>query len=284
MSNTALSRPIVITTVAELRAALSGPVALVPTMGALHAGHLALVDEAKALAATVVVSIFVNPLQFGPNEDLDRYPRTPDEDLLALAEHGVDYVFMPTVEELYPTWPISTKVVAGSVGGLFEGRSRPGHFDGVLTVVAKLLNIVRPTFVLFGRKDAQQVFLVTRMVADLNIATTVVAIDTVREPDGLALSSRNRFLDERQRRAARVLSQALEAAASSGDQGIDSVLAAAQSALMGEQLVELDYLAVVHPQTFLPVDDDYRGKATVLIAARVGSTRLIDNEPLLLTS
>ena len=284
MSNTALSRPIVITTIAELRAALSGTVALVPTMGALHAGHLALVDEAKALADTVVVSIFVNPLQFGPNEDLDRYPRTPDEDLLALAQHGVDYVFMPTVEELYPTWPISTKVVAGSVGGLFEGRSRPGHFDGVLTVVAKLLNIVRPTFVLFGRKDAQQVFLVTRMVADLNIATTVVAVDTVREPDGLALSSRNRFLDERQRRAARVLSEALEAAASSGDQGIDSVLAAAQSALMGEQLVELDYLAVVHPQTFLPVDDDYRGKATVLIAARVGSTRLIDNEPLLLTS
>jgi len=284
LSNTALSRPIVITTIAELRAALSGTVALVPTMGALHAGHLALVDEAKALADTVVVSIFVNPLQFGPNEDLDRYPRTPDEDLLALAQHGVDYVFMPTVEELYPTWPISTKVVAGSVGGLFEGRSRPGHFDGVLTVVAKLLNIVRPTFVLFGRKDAQQVFLVTRMVADLNIATTVVAVDTVREPDGLALSSRNRFLDERQRRAARVLSQALEAAASSGDQGIDSVLAAAQSALMGEQLVELDYLAVVHPQTFLPVDDDYRGKATVLIAARVGSTRLIDNEPLLLTS
>ena len=284
MSNTATPRPIVISTIAELRAALSGSVALVPTMGALHNGHLALVDRARELAPTVVVSIFVNPLQFGPNEDLDRYPRTPDEDLAALAAHGVDYVFMPTVEELYPVWPIPTKIVAGAVGGMYEGRSRPGHFDGVLTVVAKLLNIVRPDHVLFGRKDAQQVFLVTRMVADLNIATTVTAIDTVREDDGLALSSRNRFLDDKERRAARVLSQALEAASSSGDQGIDSVLAAAQSALMGEQLVELDYLAVVHPKTFLPVDDDYRGKATILIAARVGSTRLIDNEPVLLTS
>lgn len=284
MSTTASSRPIVISTIAELRAALSGEVALVPTMGALHKGHLALVDHARELAPTVVVSIFVNPLQFGPNEDLDRYPRTPDDDLAALAEHGVDYVFMPTVEELYPAWPIATKIVAGSVGGMYEGRSRPGHFDGVLTVVAKLLNIVQPSFVMFGRKDAQQVFLVTRMVADLNIATRVTAIETVREDDGLALSSRNRFLDEKERRAARVLSQALEAASSSGDQGIDSVLAAAQSVLMGEQLVELDYLAVVHPLTFLPVDDDYRGKATVLIAARVGSTRLIDNEPVLLTS
>jgi len=284
VSTTASSRPIVISTIAELRAVLTGPVALVPTMGALHKGHLALVDRARELAPTVVVSIFVNPLQFGPNEDLDRYPRTPDEDLLALAEHGVDYVFMPTVDELYPVWPTPTKVVAGSVGGMYEGRSRPGHFDGVLTIVAKLLGIVRPSFVVFGRKDAQQVFLVTRMVADLNIATTVTVIDTVREDDGLALSSRNRFLDPKERRAARVLSQALEAASSSGDQGIDSVLAAAQSALMGEQLVALDYLAVVHPQTFLPVDDDYRGKATILIAARVGTTRLIDNEPVLLTS
>jgi len=278
----------VLTTIAEVRATLHssdtpGPVALVPTMGALHDGHLALVSRARELAPTVVVSIFVNPLQFGPSEDLERYPRTPDDDLAKLAALGVEYVFMPAVEELYPTWPIATKVVAGPVGGLYEGRSRAGHFDGVLTIVAKLLNIVRPDHVVFGRKDAQQVFLVSRMIADLDIPTKVTAVDIVREDDGLALSSRNRFLDERERRAARVLSQALEAAASSADRGIDAVLAAAQSVLMGEQLVQLDYLAVVHPATFLPVDDDYRGRATVLIAAKVGTTRLIDNEGIVLT-
>ena len=276
--------PVVLETIAELREALSGPVAFVPTMGALHEGHLELVDRAAELAATVVVSIFVNPLQFGPSEDLDRYPRTPEADLEKLAAHGVQYVFMPSVDELYPTWPIATKITAGAVGGMYEGRSRPGHFDGVLTVVAKLLNIVRPDHVVFGRKDAQQVFLVSRMVRELNIATRVEVVDTVREDDGLALSSRNRFLDEKERRAARVLSQALEAAASSGDRGVDPALAAAQSVLMGEGLVELDYLVIVSPTTFLPVDEGYKGKAIVLIAARVGSTRLIDNEPILLTA
>ena len=277
-------RPIVLSTIAEVRAALDGlDTALVPTMGALHDGHLALVARARELAATVVVSIFVNPLQFGAGEDLDRYPRTPEDDLDKLAAAGVEYVFMPSVDELYPSWPIATKIVAGSVGALYEGKTRAGHFDGVLTVVSKLINIVRPRHVVFGRKDAQQVFLVSRMVADLNIPTTVSVVDIVREDDGLALSSRNRYLDEKQRRAARVLSQALEAAVSSGDRGIDAVLAAAQSVLMGEPQVQLDYLAVVHPATFLPVDDDYRGKATVLIAAKVGSTRLIDNEALLLT-
>jgi pantoate--beta-alanine ligase len=191
---------------------------------------------------------------------------------------------MPSVDELYPQWPIATKVTAGSVGTMFEGRSRPGHFDGVLTVVMKLLNIVQPAAVVFGRKDAQQVFLVSRMVADLNLPIRVDVVDTVREPDGLALSSRNRYLDDKQRRAARVLSQALEAAVSSGDRGVDPAIAAAQSVLMGEPLVELDYLVIVHPTTFLPVDEAYRGKATVLIAAKVGSTRLIDNEPILLTA
>ena len=279
-----MSSPVVLETIAELREALTGPVALVPTMGALHEGHLELVDRAASLAATVVVSIFVNPLQFGPNEDLDRYPRTPEADLEKLAAHGVQYVFMPTVDELYPQWPIATKVTAGSVGGMYEGRSRPGHFDGVLTVVAKLLNIVQPDVVVFGRKDAQQVFLVSRMVRDLNLAIRVDVVDTVREPDGLALSSRNRYLDDKERRAARVLSQALEAAASSADRGVDPALAAAQSVLMGEPLVELDYLVIVSPATFLPVDEGYKGKAIVLIAAKVGSTRLIDNEPILLTA
>lgn len=284
MSSTA-ARPVVIKTIAGLRDALDGlDVALIPTMGALHDGHLELVRRGSQLAGTVVVSIFVNPLQFGPNEDLDRYPRTPEADLEKLAQHGVGFVFMPSVDELYPNWPIATKVTAGAVGGMYEGRSRPGHFDGVLTVVAKLLNIVQPQFALFGRKDAQQVFLISRMIADLNMPVTVDVVDTLREDDGLALSSRNRYLDEKERRAARVLSQALEAAASSADRGVDATLAAAQSVLMGEPLIALDYLVVVNPTTFLPVDEGYRGKATVLIAAKVGSTRLIDNEPILLTA
>ena len=269
----------VVETIAELRAALEGrTVALVPTMGALHDGHLALVNRAAELADTVVVSIFVNPLQFGPNEDLDKYPRTLADDLAKLDAAGVEFVFAPPVDEMYPNGPSQTRVTAGQVGTLFEGRSRPGHFDGMLTVVAKLLGIVRPAFVLFGQKDAQQVFLVQRMVADLDVATTVEVVPTVREQSGLALSSRNRYLDEREKRAALALSTALEAAQSSGDRGIDAVLAAAQSVLMGENLVRLDYLSVVNPATFLPVDDDYRGRARVLIAARVGETRLIDNE------
>jgi len=269
----------VIETIAELRTALAGrTVALVPTMGALHEGHLALVNRASQLAESVVVSIFVNPLQFGPNEDLAKYPRTLADDLAKLEAAGVEFVFAPSVAEMYPAGPSETRVTAGHVGTLYEGRSRPGHFDGMLTVVSKLLGIVRPDLVVFGQKDAQQVFLVQRMVADLNVATSVEVVPTVRESSGLALSSRNRFLDEREKRAALSLSTALEAAQSSGDRGVDQVVAAAQSALMGENLVQLDYLAVVDPTTFLPVDDGYRGKARVLIAARVGATRLIDNE------
>lgn len=272
--------PVVLTTIEDTRAALAGSndTVLVPTLGALHAGHLALVERAKQLGSTVVVSIFVNPLQFGPNEDLDKYPRTLDDDLEKLGELGVDYVFAPSVEEMYPRGAAQTRVAAGRVGELYEGRSRPGHFDGVLTVVAKLLEIVQPAYVVFGQKDAQQVFLVGQMVDDLNIPVHVEVIDIVRDDDGLALSSRNRFLDPKERRAARALSLALEAAASSADQGIDAVVAAAQGTLMGEPLVELDYLKIVNPSTFLPADDDYRGPALVLVAARVGSTRLIDNE------
>jgi pantoate--beta-alanine ligase len=269
----------VVETIAELRILLAGrSTALVPTMGALHEGHLALVDRARSVADTVVVSIFVNPLQFGPSEDLDRYPRTLEADVTKLDGAGVDFVFAPVVGEMYPGGAIDTTVTAGHVGTLFEGRTRPGHFDGVLTVVIKLLDIVSPDFVLFGQKDAQQVFLVQRMVADLNIDTEVVVVETVRENSGLALSSRNSYLDDREKRAALSLSIALAAASSASDRGIDAVLAAAQSVFTGENLVALDYLAVVDPATFLPVDDDYRGRARVLIAARVGQTRLIDNE------
>ncbi len=263
--------------IADARAAASrARVALVPTMGALHTGHLALVERAAELADIVVVSIFVNPLQFNDPADLERYPRDIDSDLRILTGHGADLVFAPDVTELYPNGDATTRVTGGRVGGLFEGRSRPGHFDGVLTVVAKLINSVGPDVVLFGEKDAQQVYLVGRMVADLNMPVEVEVVDTVRDEDGLALSSRNRFLDARERRAALTLPHVLEAAESASDRGIDAVLAAAQSAAMGEQLVEVDYLAVVHPVTFLPVDDDYTGKARVVIAATVGATRLID--------
>lgn len=276
-------RPAVIESIPLLREKLAGrTVAFVPTMGALHEGHLALVDRARQLADTVVVSIFVNPLQFGADEDLDRYPRDLSADLEALSQHHVDVVFAPTAAEMYPDGGTEITVTGGEVATLFEGRARPGHFDGVLTVVAKLLGIVRPEHVVFGQKDAQQVFLVQRMVADLNFATRVEVVPTVRADDGLALSSRNRYLTADERRAAVALSRALEAAASAADRGIDAVLAAAQSVFMDERLVKLEYLKVVNPRTFLPVDDGYRGPARVLIAAQVGSTRLIDNDALYL--
>jgi pantoate--beta-alanine ligase len=284
LTTVSASRPRVLETVAEVRAAIAAErsaghsVSLTPTLGALHAGHLAHLERAAELVDTRVVSIFVNPLQFGPSEDLDKYPRTLDADLDQLAQLGVPYVFAPSADEMYPAGKPEVHVSAGRVGELYEGRSRPGHFDGVLTVVAKLLLIVAPDVVTFGQKDAQQLFLVRRMIRDLNIPVRLEAIDIVREDDGLALSSRNRYLDAKERRAARALSIALEAAASSADRGIDAVVAAAQGTLMGEPLVELDYLKIVNPETFLPTDDDYRGAALVLVAARVGTTRLIDNE------
>jgi pantoate--beta-alanine ligase len=275
-------------TVSELRSGTADAraegmrIALVPTLGALHDGHFALVRRAREVADLVVVSIFVNPLQFGPTEDLDRYPRTLEADVAQLEQLGVDWVFAPSVAEMYPSGAIQTRVTAGEIGSLYEGRTRPGHFDGVLTVVSKLLNIAQPDVAVFGQKDAQQVFLVKRMVADLNLPVTVEVVQTVREQDGLALSSRNRFLDAKEKHAALGLSIALEAAESSADRGIDAVLAAAQSVLMGESMVQLDYLKVVNPETFLPVDDGYQGKAVVLVAARVGTTRLIDNETIFL--
>lgn len=280
MSTTSPTLPRVVHTIAELRELLSGAgdVALVPTMGALHEGHLALVRHAVERATTVVVSVFVNPLQFAANEDLGRYPRTLEADLEVLAPWPSLIVFAPDVDELYPQAPIQTTVAAGPVASRFEGHSRSGHFNGVLTVVSKLLNIARPQWVVFGQKDAQQVFLVRQMVIDLNFPVLVDIVETVRDADGLALSSRNRFLDEKHRRAAIAIPNALEAAASSADLGIDAVLGAAQSVLMGESLVVLDYLAVVVPSTFVPVNDDYRGKALVLIAVEVGGIRLIDNE------
>ncbi|MGR0319314.1 pantoate--beta-alanine ligase [Agromyces sp. ZXT2-3] len=262
--------------VAALRAA-GCTVAFVPTMGALHEGHLTLVRRARAIADAVVVSIFVNPLQFGAGEDLDRYPRTLDSDLGALAREGADLVFAPTADEMYPYGAVETNVTAGHVGTLYEGASRPGHFDGMLTVVAKLFHIVRPDIAVFGQKDAQQVFLVRRMVADLNVPLAIEIVPTVREPDGLAMSSRNRYLDADGRRTALALSEALAAAGAAAGDGLDEVLAEAAGAFGDHDGIELDYLVVVDPTTFLPVDDGATGRATVLVAARVGGTRLIDN-------
>jgi pantoate--beta-alanine ligase len=283
-----VSSPVVVETIPGIRSELEAlraagkTVALVPTLGALHEGHLAHVARARELADVVVVSIFVNPLQFGANEDLEKYPRDLDGDLGRLEPFDVEYVFAPTAAEMYPDGGTQVKVTGGPAASLLEGRSRPGHFDGVLTVVAKLLQIVQPQHVTFGQKDAQQLFLVQRMVRDLNISVTVEVIETVREADGVAMSSRNRYLGPNERKAAQALSRAIEAAQSASDRGIDTVLAAAQSVLMDEKLVTLDYLKVVDPKTFLPVDDGYRGPARVLIAAKVGPARLIDNDSLYL--
>lgn len=276
-------RPQVIETVAGMRdvvaheRAAGRTIALTPTLGALHAGHVAHVERAAELADVRIVSIFVNPTQFGANEDLDKYPRTMDEDLDLLGELGVPYVFAPSVEEMYPKGPTSTTISAGRVGGMFEGKTRAGHFDGVLTVVAKLIAITTPHVVTFGQKDAQQLFLVRRMIIDLNIPVQLKIIETVRDADGLALSSRNQFLDATQREAATILSTALKAATSAADSGLDAVIAAAQGALMGEPRAELDYFSVVDTDTFMPVPDGFRGPATAIVAARVGDTRLIDN-------
>jgi pantoate--beta-alanine ligase len=284
-----MTTPEVISTIAELhdslgrareRAALTGGdtrIVLVPTMGALHAGHLALVQRAHALGGIVVVSIFVNPLQFGAGEDLDSYPRTLDADLAALASENVSFVFAPSAREMYPGGASDTRVMAGPVGSLYEGAARPGHFDGMLTVVAKLLNLVTPDVAVFGQKDGQQAFLVQRMVADLNVRSTVEVVDTVREPSGLALSSRNGNLDDAQRLAAQALYAGLTAAAVIAEAGPAAARAAALGCIAAEPLVKLDYLVIVHPQTFLAVPNDYRGPARMLVAARVGTTRLIDN-------
>jgi len=290
-----VSRPEVIGTIAELRdrlrltgqnSAVDGAetrIVLVPTMGALHAGHLALARRARDLGDTVVVSIFVNPLQFGAGEDLDRYPRTLDADVAALAELGVPYVFTPSGKEMYPDGAAETRVTAGPVGSLYEGAARPGHFDGMLTVVAKLINIVDPDTAVFGQKDAQQAYLIGRMVAELNFRLAIEVVPTVREAGGLALSSRNRYLDATQRESARSLSLGLAAATTAAAQGAPAALDAAHAIIDAQPLVKLDYLVVVHPQTFLPVDDGYRGPARMLVAALVGTTRLIDNVPLDIT-
>jgi pantoate--beta-alanine ligase len=313
-------------------------VAVVMTMGALHEGHATLIRAARAhvgRAGLVVTTVFVNPLQFGPGEDLDRYPRTLDADLRTAQSAGADTVFAPSADEVYPGGNPRVTIAAGPMGGRYEGASRPGHFDGMLTVVAKLLHLTAPDAAFFGQKDAQQLALIRRMVTDLNFPVEIVAVPTVREDDGLALSSRNRYLSAGDRRTALLLSRALFAARDrlgaqhalraraesspatgarvaglsalgeprlaadahavacatgpgptglTGSSGADAVRAAAEAVLeLGGRTdppLALDYLALIDPADFAEVPDDFTGEAVLAVAARVGTTRLIDNIPL----
>lgn len=248
-------------------------VALVPTMGALHTGHLELVRQAKLTGAVVVVSIFVNPLQFGAGEDLDAYPRTLDADLELLREAGVELAFVPTVSAMYPDGRRTT-IHPGPLGDELEGASRPGHFAGMLTVVAKLLNIAAPNTAYFGEKDYQQLALIRQMVADLNLDVRIVGVPTVREQDGLALSSRNRYLDAAQREVATTLSAALVAGAHAAAGGAEAILSAAREVLAQRPEIEVDYLEVRGVDLG---EAPERGDGRLLVAARLGTTRLIDN-------
>ncbi|OJV80755.1 MAG: pantoate--beta-alanine ligase [Cellulomonas sp. 73-92] len=263
--------------------------AVVMTMGALHAGHLALVRRARELADHVVVTIFVNPLQFGPAEDLDRYPRDLEGDLALLSGDGLlgdgDVVFAPTPAVMYPEGDPVVRVTAGRIGEVLEGGFRPGHLDGVLTVVLKLMHLTRPGVALFGQKDAQQLAAVRRMVRDLDVPLTVVGVPIVRDSDGLALSSRNAYLTADERRRALCLSRSLAAARSAADEGgaSDQILAAAVAVLTGAEGVDsLDYAALVDPSSFEEVAPGATGPALLVLAARVGATRLIDNGELTL--
>ncbi|MGV0744268.1 pantoate--beta-alanine ligase [Mycolicibacterium sp. XJ870] len=249
-------------------------VTLVPTMGALHEGHLTLVRAAKKVpGAVVVVSIFVNPLQFGANEDLDAYPRTLENDLAVLRAEGVEVAFTPTGSAMYPEGP-RTSVHPGPLGDELEGASRPGHFAGVLTVVLKLFQIVRPDRAYFGEKDYQQLALLRQMVADLNVDVQVVGVPTVRESDGLALSSRNRYLDTDEREQAGALSAALLAGKYAAAGGADAAVDAARAVLDEVPAIKVDYLEVRDPMLGQAPRE---GSARLLIAARLGRTRLLDN-------
>ena len=278
-----IGRPVVAGTAEDLRRALSAlpaPLALVPTMGALHEGHRTLVRAARQRAATVVVSVFVNPTQFGPGEDFDRYPRTWDADLAALTDEGADVVFHPGVDEMYPPGAVGVTVGPGPLGDVLEGAVRPGHFGGVLTVVAKLFGLVRPGVAFFGEKDYQQLTLIRAMARELALGVEVAGVPTVREDDGLALSSRNRYLSADQRGAALALSRALRAGAEAGPRGSTAVLEAAGAVLAAEPALLPDYLELTDPDLG-PAPAS--GAARLLVAARAGATRLIDNAPVVLS-
>ncbi len=277
----------IVRTVEELRRALDpsrragAAIGLVPTMGALHEGHLSLVRLARARDDVVVASIFVNPAQFGPSEDLSRYPRTPERDAALLAAAGVDVLFMPAVEEVYPPG-FSTTVAVGRLGDIMEGASRPGHFSGVATVVAKLFNMAEPRHAYVGQKDVQQVAVIRRMARDLDLPVEIVVGPTVREPDGLAMSSRNAYLSPEGRAAAAVLYRALSTARArcdAGERDARALRRAMHDTVAEEPLAELDYADAVDGATMDRLEI-VRDGAILVIAARIGTTRLIDNMPL----
>ena len=253
-------------------------VGFVPTMGALHDGHLSLIDLAKAHSDIVVVSVYVNPLQFGPGEDFDKYPRTLEADAVLLEKNGVHYLFAPSAQEVYPNGPEITQR-AGVVGSTFEGSARPGHFDGMLTVVNRLMEIVEPNSVVFGEKDAQQVFLVRKLIGARFRDCLFLEGPTLREPSGLAMSSRNRFLSTEERTDAETIYQQLTQMKNELEAGnkVSEVVAKHTKAMAAAAKTKLEYLAVIDPQIFRPVDDEYRGPAKIIVAAKVGEVRLIDN-------
>ena len=254
-------------------------VALVPTMGALHAGHMALVDAARAQADKVIATIFVNPLQFGPAEDLARYPRQEDADFKLLEAHGCDAVWLPTIEDIYPPG-FATSVTVSGVSDRWDGEARPGHFAGVATVVAKLLIAVAPNVALFGEKDFQQLVVIRRMVGDLSLPVEIVGVPTVRDDDGLALSSRNAYLTPEQRTQALALPRALEEARESIESRehilVSTLIAVARAKLIDAGFTTVDYLALVDAATLEPLDHA-QGKMRLIAAATIGGTRLIDN-------
>ena len=262
---------------ARARDSLDGTLALVPTMGALHAGHMALIGEGKRRADKVAATIFVNPTQFGANEDFGRYPRREADDARMLEDAGCDLLWMPGVEDIYPDG-FSTSIRVAGVSERWEGEARPGHFDGVATVVAKLLLSVRPDVALFGEKDFQQLAVIRRLVADLGIPVQVVAVPTVREEGGLALSSRNAYLSQGERNSAAKLFRELRNARHSIVEGqpVSTVLGRSRSALLEEGFSQVDYFALVDAATLEPLDAP-AGDMRLICAAVIGTTRLIDN-------
>jgi pantoate--beta-alanine ligase len=279
-----MNTPEFITSIAAMQEASKlakkeGTVGLVPTMGALHAGHISLIKAARAACDAVVVSIFVNPSQFGPNEDYERYPRTLDADLKLLEQERVDFVFGPEASEMYPAGNGGTFVDVPGIGDRLDGISRPGHFRGVATVVAKLFHIASPDMAFFGQKDAAQVAVLRAMVRDLNFPLQLVVCPTVREPDGLAMSSRNRYLTSNERTQSLALYRALSQAHDEVHRGIRDTRELRNRmmrTMQNEPLVRTEYVEVVHPETLLPIEDVSEG-ALLAIAARIGGTRLIDN-------
>jgi pantoate--beta-alanine ligase len=261
---------------ADARAEMAGRVAVVMTMGALHAGHVRLIQVARDRADSVLVTIFVNPLQFDAGEDLQRYPRDLEADLAICSGEGVDVVFAPAVDVIYPDEAAQTRIDAGELGARLEGAFRPSHFAGVLTVVAKLLVLTRPDVSVFGEKDAQQLELIRRMVSERGCPIEIVPVEIVREGDGLALSSRNRYLSPDQRRSALALSRALQAGADGAKDGAAVALDRARVVLADAEGVDVDYLEVVDDKTWLE-PDEHTSAARILVAGRLGSTRLIDN-------